>query len=226
MTRTRKHRTPHALIAAGLAATLGLAGLAGLAYAHGGKWDDDDDRRGAMMHGPMMQALMGDADTDGNGTISRDELAARALGLFDQVDGDGNGTLARREVREGMRGMMFQSIDANGDGMVSEDEFNAFGQTMGAHHGRMHGSGMGGMGTYGMGRGDHYRGGECYERDDDDRDDDDCDRHGYRGGHRGMHGPMRAAGMERGDVDGMIDRVFRRLDRDGSGAIEDDERTW
>ncbi|MBP5856446.1 EF-hand domain-containing protein [Marivibrio halodurans] len=204
MTLSRKRAALRGAAALGLASTLGLAGLAGLAQAHGDKAERGEAHHRHMLASPMMQEILTDADADGDGAISREELGARTLALFDKVDADGNGTLSRREVREGFQGLIFRNADSDGDGMLSEAEFTAFGQKMRM---RMRAAWHGGR--------------------DDHRGDDDGKRHGYRDGrwgkHHGRHPMamlMRAAGMERAQVETATDRLFKRLDRDESGTIE------
>lgn len=207
MMLSRKRTALRGAAALGLASTLGLAGLVGLAHAHGDKAERDAAHHRHMLASPMMQEILTDADGDGDGAISREELGARTLALFDTVDADGNGTLSRREVREGFQGLIFRNADSDGDGMLSEAEFTAFGEKMRM---RMRAA--------------------WHDGPRDHRGDDDGKRHGYRDGRWGKHhGPhpmamlMRAAGMERAQVEHVTDRLFGRLDRDGSGAIETQE---
>ncbi len=70
-------------------------------------------------------------DTDGNGTVSIEEIFAEHARLFAAADIDGDGVLSVDEFRR--RGRLFQSLgtatlfdmlDANGDRTLSADEIN------------------------------------------------------------------------------------------------------
>lgn len=68
-------------------------------------------------------------DKDGNGTISRDEAPPRLLEHFDEVDTNHDGALDQQEVAAFHKGGAGPGrpggrMDANGDGKVSQAEFN------------------------------------------------------------------------------------------------------
>lgn len=56
-------------------------------------------RRGGHhgMRGGMRGAMMGNADTDGNGAITQAEFSAAMLARFDAADSDGDGTISAAE---------------------------------------------------------------------------------------------------------------------------------
>ncbi|MEM7490421.1 MAG: hypothetical protein AAF390_14965, partial [Pseudomonadota bacterium] len=73
------------------------------------------------------------ADTDGDGALSRAELTARAddrtLRRLDRImdrDADGDGRLTLAELGDGRRdGRLFDRADGNGDGVLSQAEWQA-----------------------------------------------------------------------------------------------------
>ena len=101
----------------GLAITLAgatlVTGVAGMAQA-----EDHRERPG-----------FAEIDTDGNGEISAEELAALGAARFAALDTDGNGTLSEAElIAEGLEraaaraAAMIERHDVNGDGELSADE--------------------------------------------------------------------------------------------------------
>ncbi|AJE48064.1 EF-hand domain-containing protein [Celeribacter indicus] len=93
-------------------------------------------------------ARFAEIDTDGNGTADAEELfayheaqrAARMRAMTEKMvaarDTDGDGALSVEELTTRPQPTMFQRLDRNGDGVLSEDEF-----------GRPRGTGAGGQGT-------------------------------------------------------------------------------
>ena len=91
-----------------------------------------------------MQRRFEGADADGNGSLSMDELTARiterqaeraakyATHMIDRHDADGDGELSHSELRARHKGDKFAKMDANGDGAVTQAEFEAM---RGKHHG-------------------------------------------------------------------------------------------
>lgn len=99
-------------------------------------------------------SMFTDADTDGNGELSIEELNASANAnaqrnisehtkkMMEKLDTDGNGSLSKTEIeaRENSQGQgkgkdrgrnfekMFDRVDANDDGKITEDEFAAMGE--------------------------------------------------------------------------------------------------
>lgn len=103
-------------------------------------------------------------DTNGDGTLSDEEIAAGIKAELAKYDTDGNGTLSLEEFAamqaemqaEMIRTMTvraFQMHDADGDGQVTEAEMAAFAAQMGqmqAQYGGMGGIAHGGMAGHGM----------------------------------------------------------------------------
>jgi len=115
---------PAALMAA---ATLALA-VAGAAHAQ--------ERRTQAEHfhssDRLVERFIDIFDTDGNGTVSLDEITAEEGRLFVATDVDGDGTLSVDEFRR--RGHLFQQLrattifdmmDVNGDLVLSRDEITS-----------------------------------------------------------------------------------------------------
>lgn len=72
-------------------------------------------------HGPGDK--LKEADVDGDGKVSRDEMLDKVSKKFDEMDVDGDGYVTEAEVKEQMKAKMFARADKDGDGVVSEDEF-------------------------------------------------------------------------------------------------------
>lgn len=103
-------------------------------------------------------------DTNGDGTLSAEEIAAGIKAELAKYDTDGNGTLSLEEFTamqaemqaEAIRTMTvraFQMHDSDGDGQVTEAEMAALMAEMGqmlAQHGGMGGMTHGGMAGHGM----------------------------------------------------------------------------
>ena len=122
----------------GLMAGLALAiALGGLSEARAQEGEGERGGMGQGMHHGMqgMAERFGEADADGDGKLSRDEMVARmtarAAGRIEaradrmiaHHDGDGDGMLTLEEMRSGMGGRMFERLDADGDGAISRGEF-------------------------------------------------------------------------------------------------------
>ena len=111
-----------------LAILLASVGVVGTANAFGG------GQRGGEM--PSFEEL----DTDGDGVVSAEELAAHADARFDSMDTDGDGVLSVEEITamieaeassRAARGVerMIERLDENDDGVISEDEMPERGQS-------------------------------------------------------------------------------------------------
>ncbi len=83
------------------------------------------------MHGPQINFEQ--ADTNSDGKLSKEELAAHAKARFDENDTDKNGTLSKDEMAGAIVKMakqhaakgaerMIEHRDQNGDGVLSYDE--------------------------------------------------------------------------------------------------------
>lgn len=90
--------------------------------------EDGQAKAGKMRHERPSFSML---DTDNNGEISRDELAAQARVRFDKSDANGDGMLSAEEMgkagkkhAEKRAAKMIKRHDANGDGMVSFEEMS------------------------------------------------------------------------------------------------------
>lgn len=80
------------------------------------------------------------ADTNGDGALSPDELAAsidrmRSEAIMSRLDSDGDGTISQTEMEAAMGGgrasatpgeRMLDRVDTDDDGAISAEEYNAF----------------------------------------------------------------------------------------------------
>lgn len=117
----------------------------------------DADGDGLLSADEMREAMTARftaADADGNGALSADELetiiearlAERGARMVERMlarrDADGSGDLSLEELAQGQpRQAMFDRLDADGDGAISEAEFEAHGMGEGR---RGHGGDRGG----------------------------------------------------------------------------------
>lgn len=128
-----------------LLATAVLVGAAGIALAQqSAPTFGPGSGPGAM--GPQYRAerMLQRFDTNGDGTISQEEIAAYRTTRFTTADTDGDGVLSRDEYlalprgsgavqgmpqrdqwRDQMRARHFTALDRDGDGTVSRDEWAA-----------------------------------------------------------------------------------------------------
>ncbi len=114
-----------------LVGVLTVALTSGMALAQGGRGNggpDGDDRGRPSMAQRMIEFL----DTNGDGAISLDEIAAEQDRLFVAADVDGDGKLSVEEFRR--RGQWFQRLrtttlfdltDVDGDMAVAPDEIKS-----------------------------------------------------------------------------------------------------
>lgn len=91
---------------------------------HGG------EHRGGMRRGRGMMQMMETFDTDGDGSLTQDEVDAARAAQLAEFDTDGDGSLSLDEYQglwlSVMRERMvdqFQSHDDDGDGIVTAEEF-------------------------------------------------------------------------------------------------------
>lgn len=103
-------------------------------------------------------ARFAEMDTNGDGGLSAEELALnarkqRGQRMVSQLDSNGDGLIQIDELGKGQRGDPFMRMDANSDGSISEEEFNAAKEKMGQRGERGHGKGKGDCDGEGHGKG-------------------------------------------------------------------------
>ena len=137
----------------------------------------------ALIAVPVLAAPGGaKADTDGNGTLTRTEAQAHAAQMFAKLDFNRDGKIdaADRTAKHSeMHAKKFASLDADGNGSISQAEWNAHGADRAAKRAE--------------------RGGKRA----DAGDASEGKRHGMRGpGKRGGHDGMRGGMMGKADTNG------------------------
>ena len=125
------------------------------------RFDEVDANKDGLLTEAEMQAFraarFAAADTDGNGSLSVEELsvmqmqqmqdraAQRSAKLLKRLDANGDGQLSAEEMakmersgkgKSGKGKAMFERADADGDGMISKAEAEAAAQDMGKRGGR------------------------------------------------------------------------------------------
>ncbi|MFV1878088.1 EF-hand domain-containing protein [Nioella sp.] len=114
-------------------------GMMGMMGGMGGMMDMMRQMHGGMMGGGMMGGMgpMGGSmmqmfDSDGDGTVTAEEMHARLQAQLAEYDSDGDGALSIAEFETlhsaMIREMMvdrFQHLDADGDGSVTSEEMAA-----------------------------------------------------------------------------------------------------
>lgn len=141
-------------------------------------------------------------DTDGDGRISRAEFVDGRIARLTAIDANRDGSISAEERQSGIdtrrnqrASTRFETLDKDGNGAVSREEFTAAREMRGDRAGRGGGHGMGG---HRGGRGDH-RG------------------HGPQGAE--ARGPMAIA-----DVQTRLTTRFDRVDANSDGYITAEER--
>jgi Ca2+-binding EF-hand superfamily protein len=124
-------------------AAVGGAALADANHGHGGQADVTQVSGPMQNSGPGMMGMMGGMgpmggsmmqtfDSDGDGTVTAEEMHARLQAQLAEYDSDGDGALSIAEFETlhsaMIREMMvdrFQHLDADGDGSVTSEEMAA-----------------------------------------------------------------------------------------------------
>ncbi len=110
------------------AAVLALALGAAYADARGG----DGGRMGGMMGGDGPRMEIAQFDADGDGKVTAEEIDGFRAARFAEIDANGDGSISKQEftdhaaARAGERaGEMFDRLDADSDGVLSQDAIAA-----------------------------------------------------------------------------------------------------
>lgn len=80
---------------------------------------------GAAVPARADSSLVGQFDTDHDGTVDLGEAKKAASALFDKLDADHDGTLTFKELRGRMSRREFAAADTDKDGTLTKDEYLA-----------------------------------------------------------------------------------------------------
>lgn len=148
-------------------------------------------------------------DLDGDGRISRAEFVDGRIARLTAIDANRDGSISVEERRSGMEtrrnqrvSARFETLDKNGDGMVSREEFVVPAEAR-ADRGQRGGRHMGGP----RGHRGHWAG-----------------MRGHRGGERGPRAAAREP-LAIGDVQSRLTSRFDSIDTSRDGYITAEERT-
>ncbi len=135
--------TKNTIIAALLATTVMFSGSAAYAAQNGseasatekkvhmerkcaGEYKNKFNKRGGFGKEFMKQA-----DTDGDGKVSEEEIKAVKEAKFKEADTNGDGTLSQAELetmkdtrKQAQKDKRFAMLDSNGDGQISKEELS------------------------------------------------------------------------------------------------------
>jgi Ca2+-binding EF-hand superfamily protein len=82
--------------------------------------------------GMPVSRVFTEADANGDGSVTQDELRSFVTAQFEEMDGDGDGRVSEdvfvdyiAEQREARVRQRFEQLDQNGDGALSPEEFQA-----------------------------------------------------------------------------------------------------
>jgi Ca2+-binding EF-hand superfamily protein len=113
------------LTSLGLATLVGAGGFAAAGFA-------DDGRDRGERHGGWDRMMLRSMDADEDGTVTRAEIDAAQSARTGEIDADKDGTITAEELvayHEKLRVQrmadQLKAMDANGDGKVSVDEYEA-----------------------------------------------------------------------------------------------------
>jgi Ca2+-binding EF-hand superfamily protein len=102
-----------------------------------GKMKEMGSERMGGMHQAMMGAMMSQADADGDGTVSDDEMRQMLQTRLSENDADGDQSLSPAEFEAMHVKMMqehladrFAQLDTDGNGAISSDEMGAHADTV------------------------------------------------------------------------------------------------
>lgn len=174
----------------------------------------------------LSQGPMGKVDTDGDGSVTRAEMASHGAAMFARMDANGDGVI-NAEDRAARRAEMFAKADTNGDGELSQAEMEARrdarmerrearAERMAERFANMDTDNSGGLTQEEMQVNREARGKRGH--------------HGKRGGRRGGMMMLRMADADgdksitRAEFDAAQAAHFARIDTNGDGTITAAER--
>ena len=79
--------------------------------------------------GQKNSTLVGQFDTDNDGTVDLAEAKKAGAAMFDKLDIDNDGTLSLKELHGRVSHKEFAAADADHDGTLSKDEYLGRGRT-------------------------------------------------------------------------------------------------
>lgn len=99
--------------------------------------------------GAIQESRFASTDTNGDGSLSLDELTKqateraekRAQKMLERLDSNNDGVLSKEELSQRSRaGRMFDRADANDDGVITKAEFDSVRQRTAKRHGKSRGT--------------------------------------------------------------------------------------
>lgn len=116
-----------------LISTIAAASLVGLGIGAVATADDHKGKSGK--HSEKRAEMLQQFDTNGDGQLDETERETAKLAKFSAIDTDGSGSLTKSEITAHMTKKMTERVDerfakgdANGDGVISVEEFSAAGK--------------------------------------------------------------------------------------------------